>query len=1211
VNASPTDYTVEATIEVVHNAAGLIFAGKDAQNFYMWQFNTEQQGNPRFRPHRWQQGNPALLDAVGIGSKVSIVNGQPFRVRIDVSGGQLARTYINNVLIDERRGDFEFGLIGMRMDYGDDRQVEQAYFDDLSITTPDGNVLFAEDFTSANSFSAGSVVDGRLYVEGTGNGHVLSWQQQAGQHLHYIVETDMTLLHHNAAIVFAATSTNTYHMWQVNTLDHAQYPMVRRHIYNNGQLSYNEAPFTQFSKADILNHRRHLKIEVLGNLVTTSIDGTVVDTYTDASGVLASGDVGFRVDNSGSNYEEAYFDNLVVTSFAADGTATVVLSEDFEQGVSDYFFSANVVERDSGYELYMNANGRENRLMQSATDGIPMFRKEFELTGTVSSAKLFTAAQGVYDLFINGQRVGHVQPDGTTVYEELKPGWSDYRHRIFYTTHDVTSLLQQGANALGAVVASGWFAGTVGHGMYGSESDLGIIAKLVVTYDDGRQETIVSDLSWASSKRGAIRMGDIYNGEIYDARLESDWTRPGYDQSAWNSVAVSQYFNGQLEPIEGQFIQTLPNLNQKVRVATISEGVVATGSDFGKMNVVETRHSPAAISLKKGQTVVLDFGQNIVGWVQFTVRGQRGTRLHIQPVEMLNDTGERSRGNDGPGGSPYLANLRSAKAELYYTLAGREGGETYHPSMTFYGFRYAQVRTTGDVEFLAMEAVPVSSSVEDAATLTTSSSMVNQLYSNIQWGQRGNLLSVPTDCPQRDERQGWTGDTQVFARTAMYNAQTQTFYHKWMTDMRDGQRGDGAFPDTAPIGYAGFGSSAWADAGIIVPWTVYQMYGDKQIIEENYEAMERYMQFLAAQKGDGYNYQGAYDTYGDWLAFADTDKRYICVAYYAQDAMLMAKMARALSTADGDEYAQKAEQYETLFANIKAEFQSRYFTPSPRMNSQTALLLALRFGLTADEQQWATVRDRLSAVITRNKETLSTGFVGTAILNQTLSQCGLNDHAYNLLLQRRCPSWLYSVDQGATTTWERWNSYTVEAGFGDPGMNSFNHYAYGAVAEWMLRYMAGIDTDERQPGFKHILLQPMPDFRQDIPDGQESIDRVSATHNSPYGIISSEWKRTADGISYMCTVPANTTATLRLPVKSETTAVVADVESAGYADGCRIYELGSGTYTFSTDVSSGVTSANHQRGTADDSIYDLNGRQRVTAAPAGLYIVGSRKLAVK
>lgn len=990
-------------------------------------------------------------------------------------------------------------------------------------------------------------------------------QRPAPEQQHYTLSADMTLIKDNAAIVFAATSTNTYHMWQINTLDHASLPMVRHHIYNKGQLTVEDVPFTQFTKAQLLGQRHRLTIEVQGLTIITRIDNVEVDRFADHSGTLTTGDVGLRTDNTGSNDERAYFDNIVLTEYDASGRPTIRLSEDFEQGCSDHFIRAQVVQRNSGHEVLMSGGGRENRLMQQCSEGTLMLRKEFTLGKDIRSAKLFTTALGVYDLFINGQRVGHVQPGGETVYEELKPGWSDYRKRVFYSTHDVTTLLRQGANALGAVVADGWFAGFVGHGMYGSGSDLSFLAKLVVTFDDGSQSILVTDPSWASSRQGALRMGDIYNGEIIDARNQSAWTMPGYDPAGWSGVELSTWFNGSIETLEGQFIQALPQLAQPVKTATISEGIRQTGTDYGMVNVVQTLQSPAAITLRKGQTAVLDFGQNIVGWMDFQVRGRSGTRLHLQPVEMLNDTGERSRGNDGPGGSPYLANLRSAKAELYYTLAGQAQGERYQSATTFFGFRYVEVTATDDVELLSFQAMPVTSSVEDAGRVETSSTLVNQLFSNIVWGQRGNLLSVPTDCPQRDERQGWTGDTQIFCRTAMYNAQTQAFYRKWMTDMRDGQRADGAFPDTAPIGFAGYGSSAWADAGIIVPWTVYQMYGETDILTENFEAMERYMQFVAQQHTEEYQYQGPYDTYGDWLAFANTDKRYISVACYAQDALLMASIAKALSQHDNDAFAQKAKAYEELYGKIRAEFLSRYFTPTPRQDSQTALLLALRFGLTTNQAHHDQLRQQLSQAITDNQETLSTGFVGTGILNQTLSELGLADHAYSLLLQRRCPSWLYSVDQGATTTWERWNSYTKESGFGDPGMNSFNHYAYGAVGEWMYRYMAGIDTDQQQPGFRHIILQPQPDLRLTLPSGQERISHASASHQSPYGEILSSWRLNDDGtLVYTCTIPANTTATLRLPVSSQNDKVKGNAKSNGFQDGCRLYQLGSGTYTFTT-----------------------------------------------
>ena len=1223
------DYIVEAKVRIEHAAAGICFAGQDDSNFYFWQLNTEG-SSPRLRPHQWAGGNASCLANVSLSGKVALNNTDEFTLRIEVTGATRARTYINNVLVDTRSGSFKYGKVGMREAQAEaDGQPEVGVYDDIRVTKSDGTVLFSEDFSSGNSFSAGTLTNGKLRLVGVTGGNVYAWQRTltGDGRVHYALDYDMVLVKSSAAVIFACTASNTYHMWQINCKDHDR-PAVRRHVYVGGKLTYNDAEFTQFTKDDLLGHLHHYRIEVENGIIRTYIDGTLVDTYTDASGTAVMGDIGMRIDASGGG-EEAYFDNLRLTTYDEDGTASVTLTEDFEALSSDLFYDA-LIESYSGSRMcHMQSASGEKKVVQAQSFGVPMFRKTFTLNKAVKTAKLYTSALGVYDVFINGQRVGHVQPDGSVIYEELKPGWTDYRSRVFYSSHDVTTLLAEGANAIGAIVTPGWWAGAVMHGVYGSPQT-GFIAKLVITYEDDTRATIVSDLSWLSSKKGALKSGDIYDGEIYDARLESPWTTAAYDDSQWNGVAENTDFKGQIDAFTGGYVMQLKDKVQHVQSATVYEGSTDTGTDYGKINVVATP-SGSQFTLKKGQAVILDFGQNIVGWVRFKVRGQAGNRLRLRFTEMLNDTGARNRGNDGPGGTLYRANLRSAKAQLYYTLAGKPEGESYESSTTFFGFRYCEIVPADDVELLDIVAQPVSSSTDDTGTFATSNPLVNQLFSNIQWGQRGNLLSIPTDCPQRDERLGWTADTQIYSPTGMYIADTESFYRKWMQDMRDSQRSDGAYPDVAPYNWVGYGNSAWGDAGIVVPWKIYLMYGDKEVLRENFASMEKYMNWLATQTGDGYKYQGAGLAYGDWLSFVGTETRYVSVAYYAYDAQLMAKMARALSTRANDTYARKAESYEKLYEAIRAEFRTRYITPTVKQTSQTAYLLALQFNLLADDAEVNRFRTRLQQAIRSNNYTLNTGFVGTGIINPTLSRFGMTDYAYDLLLQRNCPSWLYSVDQGATTIWERWNSYTIESGFGDPGMNSFNHYAYGAVGEWMYRYMLGIEADEAQPGFGHFILQPQPDRRVVLPHGQSLITSASGTYRSRYGEIASAWTAPdKNSLTYDCTVPANTTATLRFPVSSADISVLESGKPAreaegvtyvGYEDGCQVYTLASGTYHFTTDGTVGIGQLEETILPAKAPVYDLMGRLwrspqdsplvGVASLPRGVYVTAGRKVLVR
>ena len=804
------------------------------------------------------------------------------------------------------------------------------------------------------------------------------------------------------------------------------------------------------------------------------------------------------------------------------------------------------------------------------TEGVPRFRKEIALTKAVKSAWLYTSALGIYDLNINGQRVGHVNPNGDVTYEELKPGWTDYRKTVNYSTHDVTSYMRQGDNVIGATVTGGWWSGRISVGYYGNKP-VAFLAKLVITYDDNSQDVIVTDLSWTTNSDGPVILGDIWNGEEYNATREDGWTMGEINPDTWSPCELSKDFSGDIVSVLGAEVHTLQNYILPVKTVNIYEGSENTGTNYGMVHCVERHDGQTRFTLRKGQTAVVDFGQNMVGWTPFLIKGGHGVRVRLRYAEMLNDTGSKSRGNDGPGGSLYLENLREAQATLYYTFRGDGDGESYCPFSTYFGFRYCEITADDDIEVKEIYGLPISSQTECTGTVRTDNSLVNQLISNIQWGQRGNLISIPTDCPQRSERYGWTGDTQAFSRTGMYNASTEAFYRNYMSELRHGQNEEGAYPHICPLVYDWFGSAGWSDAGIIIPYNHYLMYADRELLREQFPSMEKYMDWLASQKEGGWHYPGGGVTYGDWLAYEKCNNRHVSVAYYANDAMLMSKMAQILSDSDNDEYAQKATQYHRLYENIKDEFNLRYWNLQPKEKKQANYVLPLAFDLVDGEKK-DLAKVLLQKAIRTNNGLLSTGFLGTSLYLPTLSRCDLTNEAYNLLLQRGNPSWLYSIDQGATTIWERWDSYTVDKGFGPADMNSFNHYAYGAVGEWMYRYMAGIDTDEAGPGFRHILLKPELDMRRKLPEGQERIWEVSASYLSNQGLIVSAWKMNEEGVTtYNCSVPANSHATLYLPVSAygndiyEGNVKAEDaegVEYMGMADGRRVYHLTSGNYYF-------------------------------------------------
>lgn len=750
-------------------------------------------------------------------------------------------------------------------------------------------------------------------------------------------------------------------------------------------------------------------------------------------------------------------------------------------------------------------------------NGIALFRKTFTVR-ELKAARVDATALGSYDLYVNGKRVGRqAGREDAAPYDELKPGWTDYTARCLYYSYDLAPYLTEGENTLLAAVAPGWYNGRIALGTYG-ETHIALLAAIRLSDADG-ERVLYTDKTWEASWGSAIRAADIWDGEMYDANQPSLATISEKQDSLHWGAPAEETHDLFVTPQVGSTITVRPNLTRKPETVTVYKGTEDNGSDYGKIHVVRTL-TGNSFTLAAGEAAVLDFGQNMVGWPTFTARGAAGTSLQIRFGEMLNDSGLKSRGNDNPEGSIYSINYRSAKAKLCYILNGQDNA--YRPTFSFFGFRYCEIRATADVTFENLTAEVVGSANRETGHMETSNADVNRLISNVLWGQRGNYLSVPTDCPQRDERLGWTGDTQAFCCTAAYNADVDGFFHKWLQDARDSQAENGMYPDVIPkVRVVGWGGAAWSDAGIIVPYTMWKMYADTDIIREHYASMERYMDWLATTDLSGPN-----ATYGDWLAYEPTDARYISVAYYALDARYMAAMSRAIDRAD------RAAHYDSLFEQICDHFRRIYCNAegdlNPEVRTQTGYLLALRNDLLLPERRPAAVA-ALKQKIIDNGYKLSTGFVGSCILNEVLAEFGENDLAYSLLLQTENPSWLYSVHQGATTIWERWNSYTKATGFGDVGMNSFNHYAYGAVQEWMYRHIAGIETTEQAPGFAHPILQPKPDTRsaEEIPDGQEKITWARTSFASPVGLIESAWDMT-DGFTYTCRVPV--AATLHLPL---------------------------------------------------------------------------------
>lgn len=768
------------------------------------------------------------------------------------------------------------------------------------------------------------------------------------------------------------------------------------------------------------------------------------------------------------------------------------------------------VEYQYGGESFTKVvNENQRLLLPEGPNPVPYLRKAFALKSGVQRAVLYATALGLYEARLNGQRVGdHV----------LAPDWTDYRKRVRYQSYDVTGMLRAGDNVLGAMLANGWYSGHIGNGgfeFYGDEPKF--LGQLEVTYADGSKETIATDASWKFSD-SPILASDFMLGEDYDARREvKDWATPKVSDVGWKSVAVREDYRG---PLEAQVMEP-------VRVV----------SELKPKNVTEP---------KPGQWV-FDLGQNMVGVVRLKVAAPAGTKVTLRHAEMLN-----------PDGTIYVTNLRGAPSVDHYICRG-DGTETWQPTFTFHGFRYVEISglpTAPTAE--AVTGVVIASDTAQTGEFSCSDPRINQLQANIQWGQRGNYVSVPTDCPQRDERLGWMGDAQVFVRTATYNADVAAFFTKWLVDVDDGQSPEGSFADVNPNTMNCYSVPAWGDAGVICPWTIYEVYGDRRVLEQHLPAMIKWVEYLRAHSTNLIRDKSRGNDYGDWLSInADTPKDLIGTAYFAYSTHLVAKSCRALGR------EAEAKKYDQLFADIKKAFIAKYVAADGRVhgNTQCAYVMALKFDLLPAELRPQAAQYLAEDIKAKGKH-LSTGFVGVSYLLPVLTEMGQADLAYQLLLQDTFPSWLFSVKHGATTIWERWDGWTPEKGFQDPGMNSFNHYSLGSCGEYLFGGIAGIRP--ASPGFEQIRIQPV------IRDG---LTWAKGSYDSIHGKIASAWKRSGTQLNLDVTVPANTTATVLIPAKQLSDVTeggkaikrVAGVKAARWDKDVVQLEIGSGDYHFTVN----------------------------------------------
>lgn len=723
------------------------------------------------------------------------------------------------------------------------------------------------------------------------------------------------------------------------------------------------------------------------------------------------------------------------------------------------------------------------------------FKKEIAIQKPIQQARLYISSLGIYEASLNDKRVGD---------SYFTPGWTSYDEHLQYQTYDVTAQLEQ-HNVLRVLVGNGWYKGRLtvrsGRNNYGDRRAL--IAQLHIVYTDGSKDVAVTDGSW-TIEESPILLAEIYDGEVYDARLEQR------NQQVLRSLERAQVIAHPKHILTAQ-------VNEPIRVTK--------------------RLTPVKITKLPNHEWLIDMGQNMVGWVRFTVRNAyAGAHIVLQHAEILDGNGEF-----------YTGNLRKAKQQIVYIAKGEEE-ETFEPHFTYQGFRYVKVselfQPPKPEDF---EGIVVHSDMHMATEFESSHPLLNQLHHNVEWSQRGNFFDVPTDCPQRDDRLGWTGDAQVFIGTAAHFMDVNLFFAKWMKDLVIEQHENGAVPVTVPDIFSKWDnfnwetSAGWGDAVVIIPWVHYLHYGDVSILKASYASMRKYIDYIRGQGDNEYIWDTGYHL-GDWLALdakpgsydGSTDKSFIATAYYAYSTSLLQRIAIILGE-DED-----AQFYKSLHANIVQALQDEFVTPNGRLASdtQTAHVLVLMFDL-ADERVKARALKRLVELLKEEKDHLTTGFIGTAYLNLVLSHWGHHELACKLLFQEDYPSWLYQVKKGATTVWEHWDGIKEDGSLWSDSMNSYNHYAYGSIIEWVYRHVVGLELDEEQPAYKHFYIQPR---------FGHGLDWLRVKRETAYGEIAIAWKLEHDIAELTVSIPANTNATLRIDDQ-----MWKPVESYGTT-------LGSGTY---------------------------------------------------
>jgi alpha-L-rhamnosidase len=904
----------------------------------------------------------------------------------------------------------------------------------------------------------------------------------------------------------SADAQNAY-MMQINVTGSS--PVFKPHKRTNGSYaqltSINLAGFG-YTNASLTNSTNILEFNVSGTTIITKLNGTTIDTRTGVS--FASGFVGFRTYGT----EAGAVQRIKVVNNTTGGT---IIDQDFSTGVNGF---SNAVVSNGALQL----SGNTDSVYANLPSSLPLLRGKFTAGQNITSARLYASARGLYEVSINGKKAGD---------QFLAPGWTDYNTRIQAQTYDITGLVQAGDNVIGAALADGWYRGSVGINwtqVYGTQ--LSFIAKVRITYADGSTQWFATSPTWKASD-GPIVAADLQDGESYNSQLEqTGWDTTAFSDSSWLAATAVASVSSRLKPQSDEPVREITVLTAKSRTEIIPG------------------------------TWVYDLGQNMVGVPRVVLSGTAGQTITLRHAEEVYRTGSMT-------GQIYTDNLRTAKATDTYTF-GTNGSVTYQPKFTQHGFRYIEITgTTSPPAAAEVKGVVLSSDMPYTGELETSSTMLNQLVSNIRWGQRSNFLSIPTDTPARDERLGWTGDINVFAPTASRLADTRSFLSKWMGDVRDVQKSNGNIPAVVPQPQGQFDETGvgWADAFITIPYATWKAFGDERIIRENWTAMKTFYQFVyssATSDGDLLE-QGRSSWFsGDWLSLESgwnrlEEHKVIATAYFAEDTRMMAEMAAVMGETT------QASQWSALVPQIRAAFVNAYRNAdgSIYQGTQAVYALALGMDMISDPAQREQTGQKFIAKLAADDNHLRTGFLGTPWLLPALSKIGRDDLAIQILGKQDYPSWGFPISMGATTMWERWNSIQPDGTFGPVDMNSFNHYAYGAVGDWMFGKLGGIAMVE--PGYKTSRIKPLIGFG--------GLSSARCKQETAYGTLISQWQVSATGYALHVEVPANTTSIVHVPHGVGTTvyegAVPAEtapgVQFLSIDGDARIYSIGSGSYDFS------------------------------------------------